>query len=313
MLEVARALLGRIEAHDVGAPKKTVKEIVMPFATARDSTRLYYEEAGTGSPILFLHEFAADYASWEPQLRYFARGHRCIAYSARGYTPSEVPAGDAFSYEHFRDDAVAVLDHLGVARAHLVGLSMGAYSALQVGLNSPDRALSLTLAGVGSGSELERIDAFRASAQKNARDFEMLGSPEVAKTYGQSPNRIPFKIKDPRGFEEFMAALARHDARGSAHTQRGFQGGRPSLYTFEDRLQSLALPVQVIVGDEDDACIQPSLFLKQHIPASGLAVFPKTGHILNLEEPALFNQTLERFLVLAEAGRWPPRDPASRR
>jgi 3-oxoadipate enol-lactonase len=285
----------------------------MPYVTARDSTRLYYEEAGSGSLILFLHEFAADYASWEPQMRYFSRGHRCIAYSARGYAPSEVPAANAFTYEHFRDDALAVLDHLKIERAHFVGLSMGAYSSLQVGLHRPERVLSLTLAGVGSGSEPSRIEAFRESAQSNARDFETLGSPEVAKTYGNSPNRIPFKVKDPRGFQEFMEALARHDAQGSAHTQRGFQGGRPSIYAFEDRIRRLTLPTLIIVGDEDDACIQPSLFLKQNIPASGLAMFPKTGHILNLEEPALFNETLERFLGLAEASRWPPRDPASRR
>jgi pimeloyl-ACP methyl ester carboxylesterase len=150
--------------------------IVMPYATARDATRLYYEESGSGSPILFVHEFAADYASWEPQLRYFSRSHRCITYSARGYTPSDIPSADAFTCQHFRDDALAVLDHLEVERAHFVGLSMGAYA-----------------------------------------------------------------------------------------------------------------------------------------PASGLAMFPKTGHILNLEEPALFNQTLERFLALAEASRWPARDPASRR
>ena len=283
----------------------------MPYATARDKTRLYYEEAGSGSPILFLHEFAADYASWEPQMRYLSRRHRCIAYSARGYAPSETPAGNAFTYEHFRDDALAVLDHLGLARAHLVGLSMGAYSSLQVGLHRPERVLSLTLAGIGTGSEPAQIEAFRASTQKNAHDFETLGSAEVAKVYARSPNRIPFKIKDPRGFGEFVEALARHDAQGSAHTQRGFQGGRPSLYAFEDRLRELTLPVLVIAGDEDDACIQPSLFLKRNIPASGLAMFPKTGHILNLEEPALFNETLARFLALAEAGRWPARDPAS--
>jgi 3-oxoadipate enol-lactonase len=285
----------------------------MPYATARDATRLYFEEAGSGSPILFVHEFAADYASWEPQMRYFARRHRCIAYSARGYTPSEVPAADAFTYEHFRDDALAVLDHLGIERAHLVGLSMGAYSSLQVGRHRPERVLSLTLAGVGAGSEQAHIEAFRESAQRNARDFETLGSREVAKVYARSPNRIPFKIKDPRGFAEFVDALSRHDAQGSAHTQRGFQGNRPSLYALEDQIRRLSLPVLIIVGDEDDACIQPSMFLKQHIPASGLAMFPKTGHILNLEEPALFNETLARFLALAEADRWPPRDPASRR
>jgi 3-oxoadipate enol-lactonase len=287
--------------------------MIMPYATARDTTRLYYEEAGSGSPILFVHEFAAGYASWEPQMRYFARRHRCITYSARGYTPSETPAADAFTYQHFRDDVLAVLDHLGIERAHFVGLSMGAYSALQVGLHRPERVLSLTLAGIGTGSEPARIEAFREGTQRNARAFETLGSPEVARIYGGSPNRIPFKVKDPRGFQEFVDALSRHDAQGSAHTQRGFQGGRPSLYALEDQIRQLTLPVLVIVGDEDDACIGPSLFLKAHVPASGLAMFPKTGHILNLEEPALFNETLERFLALAEAGRWPPRDPASRR
>jgi 3-oxoadipate enol-lactonase len=285
----------------------------MPHAPAQDATRLYYEEAGSGTPILFVHEFAADYASWEPQMRYFSRGHRCIAYSARGYTPSEVPAGNTFSYENFRDDALAVLDHLKIERAHLVGLSMGAYSSLQVGLHTPDRALSLTLAGVGTGSEPARMDEFRNSAQRNARDFETLGSVEVAKSYAKSPNRIPFRIKDPRGFQEFVSALERHDARGSAHTQRGFQYSRPSIYDFEAALQRMMVPTLVICGDEDDACIQPSIFLKQHIPASGLSMFPKTGHILNLEEPALFNETLERFVVLTEAGRWPVRDPASKR
>jgi proline iminopeptidase len=285
----------------------------MPYASARDKTRLYYEEAGHGSPILFLHEFAADFASWEPQMRYFSRRHRCIAYSARGYTPSDVPAGDAFTFEHFRDDALAVLDHLRIARAHLVGLSMGAYSALQVGLHMPDRALSLTLAGIGSGSEPERVDMFRDSARKIARDFETLGSVEVARTYGLSPNRIPFRVKDPRGHREFVEALSRHDAQGSAHTQRNFQGGRPSLYGFEDSIRRLALPVLIVAGDEDDDCLEPSLFLKRHAPASGLAIFPKTGHVLNQEEPALFNETLDRFLTLAEAGRWPARDPASRR
>lgn len=285
----------------------------MPYASARDKTRLYYEEAGDGSPILFLHEFAADHASWEPQMRYFSRRHRCIAYSARGYTPSETPSADAFTFEHFRDDALAVLDHLQIDRAHFVGLSMGAYSALQVGLHTPDRALSLTLAGIGSGSEPERIDAFRESARKTAQDFETLGSAEVAKTYGNSPNRIPFKVKDPRGFQEFVEALSRHDAQGSARTQRSFQGGRPSLYGFEDSIRQLRLPVLIVVGDEDDDCLEPSLFLKRHAPASGLAIFPKTGHVLNLEEPALFNETLDRFLALVEAGRWPPRDPASRR
>ena len=119
----------------------------MPYAVTSDNVRLYFEEAGSGTPIIFLHEFAADHTNWEPQMRYFSRGHRCIAYSARGYTPSDVPpSAEVYTYKHFYTDALAVLDHLKIAKAHFVGLSMGSYSSLQIGLNAPERALSMTLA-----------------------------------------------------------------------------------------------------------------------------------------------------------------------
>src|SRR5580704_17733188 len=127
----------------------------MSHAVTRDNVHLHCEETGSGTPILFLHEFAADHTNWEPQLRYFSRGHRCIAYSARGYAPSDVPvSADVYTYVHFYTDALAVLDHLKIAKVHFVGLSMGAYSSLQVALHAPDRMLSMTLAGVGSGSRL---------------------------------------------------------------------------------------------------------------------------------------------------------------
>jgi proline iminopeptidase len=284
----------------------------MPYAVTRDKVQLYFEEAGSGTPIIFLHEFAADHSNWEPQLRYFSRGHRCIAYSARGYTPSEVPASaEAYTYRHFYTDALAVLDHLRIAQAHFVGLSMGSYSSLQVALNAPERALSMTLAGIGSGSNLEHLDAFRAQCRANADQFETLGSAEVAKVTREAPGRIPFLVKDPRGHADFYAALARHDARGSANTMRSFQGGRPSIYTQADAIAKVTTPALIICGDEDDNCIAPSLFLKQHLAASGLAFFPKSGHVLNLEEPALFNETVGRFIALVEAGRWGPRDPRS--
>jgi proline iminopeptidase len=283
----------------------------MPHATTRDDVRIYFEEAGQGTPIIFLHEFAADYTNWEPQMRYFSRGHRCITYSARGYTPSDVPAGEVYTYEHFYTDALAVLDHLKIERAHLVGLSMGAYSSLQIGLNAPQRTLSMTLAGVGSGSEIENLDNWRKQCRANAEQFETLGSAEVAKVTREAPSRIPFLVKDPRGHADFYAALARHDSRGSANTMRGFQGGRPSIYTLTDAIKAVATPALIICGDEDDPCVGASLFLKKHLPAAGLAVFPKSGHVLNLEEPALFNESVERFVTLVEAGRWPMRDPRS--
>ncbi|HVG52108.1 MAG TPA: alpha/beta hydrolase [Xanthobacteraceae bacterium] len=284
----------------------------MPYATTRDNIRLYYEEVGSGTPLLFVHEFGGDHRSWEMQMRYFSRRYRCIAYSARGYTPSDVPnSPDAYSYKHFAGDVVEMLDHLKIAKAHIVGLSMGGYCALQVGLHHPGRALSLTLAGTGSGSELHRLEEFRKNNDATAKQFETLGSKVVATTYGLGPGRVPFEIKDPRGYAEFSTQFGEHDSQGSAHTIRGFQGSRPSIFEFESDVRKIALPTLIVVGDEDDACIESSLYLKRCIAASGLAMFPKTGHCVNLEEPALFNQTLADFLSLVEAGRWLPRDPRS--
>jgi 3-oxoadipate enol-lactonase len=281
----------------------------LPFAITPDKVRLYYEEVGQGTPILFVHEFASDHRGWEPQLREFGKRYRCITYSARGYTPSDVPADkDAYSYKHVMGDCVAVLDHLKIGKAHLVGLSMGGYTCLQVALNYPDRARSMTLAGTGAGSERWYTDEFHANSRAIADQYQRAGAAAVAKTYGLGPARIPFAIKDPRGFAEFTRQLAEHDATGAGNTSRGFQGARPSLYDFEAEIRRMTIPALIVVGDEDDRCIEPSLFLKQTIAASGLVVLPKTGHVVNLEEPDLFNALLGDFLTRADAGCWPARD-----
>jgi 3-oxoadipate enol-lactonase len=285
----------------------------MPYATTPDKVRLYYEETGAGAPILFLHEFASDYRGWEPQLRELGKCYRCIVYSARGYSPSDVPADkDAYSYLHMMRDALAVLDHLKIEAAHLIGLSMGGYTAVQAALNHPRRVRSMVLAGAGSGGERWYTQEFQKHSRELGDVFEREGSGAVAKGYGMGPSRLPFLHKDPRGFAEFAARLAEHDAKGSAMTSRGFQGARPSLYDFAGAIRKLDVPALIVVGDEDDRCIEPSLFLKDTIAASGLVMLPKTGHAVNLEEPALFNALVADFLAKVEAGRWGPRDPHSR-
>ncbi len=87
----------------------------MPMITSADGTRLYYEEVGSGTPVVFVHEFAGDYRTWEPQMRYFARSHRCVTYSQRGYPPSDVPTDPTrYGQDIARGDIVAVMDALGI-------------------------------------------------------------------------------------------------------------------------------------------------------------------------------------------------------
>ena len=118
----------------------------MPRVRTDDDVEIYYEEAGAGDPILFMHEFGGHHLSWEPQLRFFSRRFRSITYAARGWPPSDIPeAPDAYSQARAADDAAAVLKGLGIARAHLVGLSMGATAALEFGIRHPHMALSLSL------------------------------------------------------------------------------------------------------------------------------------------------------------------------
>src|SRR5476649_194911 len=103
----------------------------------------------------------------------------------------------AYSYQHVMRDCVAVLDHLKIERAHMVGLSMGGYTALQVALNHPARVRSMVLAGAGSGSERWFTEQFHKNSQDVALVFEREGSAAVAKTYGNGPSRVPFANKDP--------------------------------------------------------------------------------------------------------------------
>jgi len=282
----------------------------MTMITTRDGVKLYVEEAGEGTPILFIHEFGGNHASWEPQLRFFSRRHRCISYAARGYPPSDVPEKiDCYSQAIAADDAVAVLDALGIDKAHIVGLSMGGFCTVHFGLRTPQRALSLMVAGAGYGCEKEYEEYFRGVSLEVADNFEKQGAREFSKVYALGASRVQFQNKDPRGWQEFADRLATHSDRGAANTMRGVQARRPSFYDLEDGLKQMQVPTLVVVGDEDDHCLQPGIFLKKTIPACGLSVFPRTGHTLNLEEPAAFNALLAEFIAQVEAGHWLPRDP----
>jgi len=181
----------------------------MPHAKTDDHVTLYYEETGSGAPVIFVHEFAGDMRSWEPQMRHFGQRHRAIAFNARGYPPSAVPEDPArYSQARAADDIAAVLDHLEILRAHVVGLSMGGFATLHFGFRHLQRALSLVVAGCGYGAEPAQAARFKAEAATTAETLKRDGMAAFAARYAYGPTRVQFEHKDPRGFAEFARHLA---------------------------------------------------------------------------------------------------------
>jgi pimeloyl-ACP methyl ester carboxylesterase len=182
---------------------------------------------------------------------------------------------------------------------------MGASAALKLGLRHPEVCRSLVIAGAGSGATIP--DRFPAECEVVASTIDREGMERFSLMYSRGPGRQRFMQKDRRGFDEFVRMLGEHSALGSAMTQRGVQARRTSILEIQDQLSSIALPALIIVGDEDSLCIEPSIVMKRLMPNAGLSMFPKSGHTLNLEEPALFNDTVLDFLTAVEQGRWVPR------
>jgi pimeloyl-ACP methyl ester carboxylesterase len=280
------------------------------FATTDDGVRLFHETTGSGEDMIFVHEFAGDATSWEPQVRHFARRYRCTTFNARGWPPSDVPPTVAsYSQQRAVADIVAVMDAVGIGRAHVVGLSMGGFATLHLGLRHPARARSLVVAGVGYGAEPSARAHFRAEADASAAVLLDQGMQAFVDRYAGGPTRVQFANKDPRGFDEFKRQFATHSALGSANTQLGVQRERPSLYDLAESLQRLEVPTLILNGDEDWPCLQPGLMLKRTIPSAALAVLPNCGHTMNLEAPEAFNREVGDFIAWVDAGRWPMRDP----
>lgn len=282
----------------------------MPYATTDDGVKLYYEETGSGTPIIFVHEFAADHRSWETQMRHFGQRYRAITYGARGYPPSDVPEDvSMYSQNRATDDIAAVLDHLKIEKAHVVGLSMGGFATLHFGFRHPHRALSLTVAGCGYGAEKGQEEKFRKEVETVVATIRTEGAAKFAEKYAYGPTRVQFENKDPRGFMQFKQELAEHSTIGTANTQEGVQGKRPSLYDLVDQMKAMTTPVLVLTGDEDWPCLQPALLMKQTIPTAALSVMPNCGHTINIEDPDQFNRLVSDFIVQVDSGRWPTRDP----
>ena len=274
----------------------------MPAFSA-NGVEIYYEVTGQGYPLIWSHEFGGSYDSWEAQVKFFSRRYQVITYAARGWPPSDVPEDPtAYTQDIVVNDLYLLMRHLNISEAHIGGLSMGGSVALNFGIAHPEMAKSLIVASAGSGST--NRDTFLSTGQSMADRLLSEGMVPVANDYGTTNIRVQLRRKDPMGFETFARLLSEHSATGSALTYQGFVMNRPTVFELEDKLKSLRVPTLIMIGDEDEPCIEPGIFMKRTIPVSGLSCFPQSGHAINLEEPDLFNRTVLDFLTAVEAERW---------
>jgi len=264
-----------------------------------NGVQLYYESTGNGFPLVFCHEFAGDYRGWDPQVGFFARLYRCITYNHRGYPPSSVPeAPEAYSQEILIEDLRSLLSHLNIDRTHLVGFSLGANVVLNFALKYPELCTSIVVTACGAGST-DRT----SFEQRMAETVELLntkGMRALAEKYAENPTRVQLKRKDPAGWARFRERLAEHSALGSSLMIQGVMLRRPIIFSLEEQLTRLRLPTLLIVGDEDENCMDTSIFMKRKIPSADLLMIPGSGHTVNLEEPTLFNQIVSSFLHRVE-------------
>src|SRR5438477_2809756 len=268
-----------------------------------NGVELYYEDSGSGFPVVCCHEFAGDYRSWEPQVRAFDRLYRCLTYSQRGFPPSSVPTEpDAYSQDLLIDDLRALLDYLGIQQAHLVGFSMGGSVVLNFALRYPELCRSIAVVGTGAGST--NRDRFEKDIEQVVELIRTRGMRTFAATYAEGPTRRPFKRKDPYGWTVFREQLAGHAADGQVYAMQGVMLRRPTIFSLESRLRNLVVPTLIAIGDEDEPCVDVAVFLKRMLPSAGLLVLPQSGHTINLEEPALFNDAVLEFLRMVEADHW---------
>lgn len=281
----------------------------MPFADI-NGVSIHYEATGTGPPLVFSHEFAGDSRSWKPQVEQFAGDYCCITWNYRGFPPSAVPEDQAqYSQDILVEDLRALLDYLEIDQAHVLGLSMGGSVTLHFALTYPERCLSAVIAGAGTGT-VNRTQ-FEADVARIVDLLETHSMPEFAEIYALAPTRTPFMEKDPAGWEQFKQHLAEHSTVGSANMMREVQLKRPTIFSLEEQLSQVTVPTLILIGDEDEPCVEPAVFMRRKIPSSGLMTLPQSGHTINLEEPELFNQAVRMFLIMVQENRWRTRAAVS--
>jgi pimeloyl-ACP methyl ester carboxylesterase len=239
-----------------------------------------YEDTGRGRAVLLSHGYSATGRMWDGQHRFLGDRYRVVSWDMRGHGQTVAPDDPAaYSLDATVADMKALLDHLGLRRAVIGGLSLGGYVSLAFFLAHPAMVDALVICDSGPGyRNAEARERWNERARARADELEARGLDALS---GRS--------------REMQEAVTRHrSARGLAHAARGMLAQTDARVI--DGLPSIRVPTLVIVGDKDEPCIAPCEYMAKKIPGARLEVIRDAGHSSNLDQPDAFNRVLADFL-----------------
>jgi pimeloyl-ACP methyl ester carboxylesterase len=261
---------------------------------AVNGTRLYYEVAGEGQPLVLVHGFTLDTRMWDAQFEPLAHHYRVIRYDLRGFGKSALPTGE--SYAHY-DDLKALLDHLGIAQAYLLGLSLGGAITLELTLAHPEITRALILVDTV-------LWGFHWSAKQSAEDAAIWTTArqsgvQAAKDLWLDHSLFGPARKNPAVASRLAQIVSDYSGWHLVHSDPGRVPDPPAAR----RLDQIRAPTLVIVGERDlpdfrriaDTC-------EQQIVNARKVILPGVGHMSNMEAADKFNETVLGFLANIEPG-----------
>jgi 3-oxoadipate enol-lactonase len=255
----------------------------MPRVTIRNGQAIGYVEAGTGeaTPIVFLHGVGSDKSVWHPQVAHFGKSRRVIAFDYPGYGDSD-PAPEGTTRDDYAAAILSAMDELGVASAHICGLSLGGVVAIAMHHAAPERCASLILA-----------DSFAVHPEGRAiYERSLAGSFDLAAMAEARVDVLLAQPADPEVRREVVETMSRIDPAA-------YRIGAEAVWLADQRARAGAIgtPTLIIVGDQDLVTpVDLSNELVDLIPDARMQVIRGAGHLCNLEKPDEFNADLDRFI-----------------
>jgi len=254
---------------------------------------LYYEDQGTGKPIVLIHGFPFDHHLWDRQVEILADHHRVITPDLRGFGQSDAPEGP-YTMTQYAADIIALLDLLQIDRAIIAGLSMGGYISLAIAEQYPERLDGLVLSNTRTAKDTAAIRQNRYNTVEKIKfeGTEFLVLDMLGKVLSKDTRK-----HNPAVLEFVEQIMRRQRAAGIIGAQQGMAQRKDRSFILND----LQIPVLVIAG-RDDKLISPmeAKRIAKELPLGHLEIIPKAGHLSNLEQPDTYNERFMRFVESTE-------------